>query len=220
MCCALAGPSRTRGCLVPGNAWVGPLGSWTVLGLDLTRPGPVFQSSSSGYTKQLDNHHGRYDEAELDRKFVGMIVAREPYALKDEYVTLDHAASDKTVGQLSVKSSQKTLCEIRFRAAECGNGSGFRINVDTAIFQEAGTFSLGLVLRDCKGQFRERRVGRFLYPDSVFAAKARGVCEAIEWAIDKHMQEVTIKTDSLLTSQAMHKNSSNVLEVGDVLQRF
>lgn len=59
---------------------------------------------------------------------------------------------------------------------------------------------------------------RLQNPDSVFAAKASGVCESLSWIAGKGIKNVTFETDSLLTVQALQRGTGNQLEVGHVLQ--
>ncbi|KAL8145306.1 hypothetical protein AgCh_003483 [Apium graveolens] len=56
-----------------------------------------YRSIRSGYARQPNAAPGPYNEEEFDRKFVGSIVVKEPYELKEEYAALDHAAQDSSV---------------------------------------------------------------------------------------------------------------------------
>lgn len=117
--------------------------------------------------------------------------------------------------RIAILSSEKLAGVQKWCPPEEGK---FKINVDAAVVGEAETCSVGMVLRDCRGQFLEGKVMNFLNPESVFAAEARGVCEALLWAKERDLQNVIIETDSLLTVRALRMKSLNVLEVGNVLQ--
>lgn len=95
----------------------------------------------------------------------------------------------------------------------------FKINVDAAVLHEAEVASIGMVIRDHTGLFVEGRVKKLLNQESVFAAEAMGVCEAVDWAIEKQLQDITIETDSLLIVRALQTRSMNALEVGNILQK-
>lgn len=60
-----------------------------------------------------------------------------------------------------------------------------KINVDAAVQREIEVASIGMVIRDHKGTFVEGRVRKLLNQDSVFAVEAMGVCEAVDWAVEK-----------------------------------
>lgn len=94
-----------------------------------------------------------------------------------------------------------------------------KINVDAAIRMEAEIYTLGMVVRDWQGRFIAGKVMKLRNFDSVFAAEARGVCKALEWAVEMGVQFVTIETDCQLVVRAIQSRMSNVLEVGYVPQR-
>ncbi|XP_074364363.1 uncharacterized protein LOC141705221 [Apium graveolens] len=93
----------------------------------------------------------------------------------------------------------------------------FKVNVDAAIQEGSESFSIGMVIRDHTGTFIEGKVMSFPSPESVFAAEAIGMREALSWIADKGLHKVTFESDSLLTVKALQNREDNQLEVGHIL---
>ena len=93
-----------------------------------------------------------------------------------------------------------------------------KINVDASLSKESDSYAVGMVIRDDKGVFVEGKVTRLEHMEQALDAEARGVLESLRWAVEKGLQRVCVETDSLLTVQALQKNSVGVLEVGHVLE--
>ncbi|KAL8145567.1 hypothetical protein AgCh_003647 [Apium graveolens] len=94
-----------------------------------------------------------------------------------------------------------------------------KVNVDASVFSEADSFSIGMVLRNHHGTLLAGKVLCLPAPVSVFEAEANGIREALSWTMVHQLQgkTVLVETDSLLTVQALHNNTINYLEVGDVI---
>ncbi|XP_074328182.1 uncharacterized protein LOC141666094 [Apium graveolens] len=77
-----------------------------------------------------------------------------------------------------------------------------KVNVDAAVTEGQGFFSVGMVLREV----------------TVFEAEATGILEAVLWAREWTADLVTIESDSLLSVNAVNQNQNCLLELGDFLQ--
>lgn len=85
------------------------------------------------------------------------------------------------------------------------------------LFLKGRLKSIGMVLRDCTGKFLEGRNMRIAGKTPVFEAEVCGVHEAISWVVSAISQPMVIKSDSQLAVDAIQKNSSNHLEIGNIL---
>lgn len=93
-----------------------------------------------------------------------------------------------------------------------------KINVDAYVFAGTSSYSIGMVLRDHLGSFCKARSLRKRGQVSVFEAETQGVLEAIDWGTALGLANVDIDTDFMLTMKAITGNSSNVLEVGNMIE--
>ena len=93
-----------------------------------------------------------------------------------------------------------------------------KVNVDASVFAGAEFFSIGMVLRDCEGQFLEAKTIRLPGITSVMEAETMGVSEALSWLESKDLMHAIVETDSLNTIQALKKQCINRLEVGHIVQ--
>ena len=116
-----------------------------------------------------------------------------------------------------VNSRESTVLKksVSWRPPDAGS---MKINVDASLSKESDSYAVGMVIRDDKGVFVEDKVTRLEHMEQALDAEARGVLESLRWAVEKGLQRVCVETDSLLTVQALQKNSVGVLEVGHVLE--
>lgn len=75
-------------------------------------------------------------------------------------------------------------------------------------------------MRDHKGDFIAGKNLRLPGKVSVFEAEAMGVREALSWIGEQNVNGATVvlELDSLLTMQAVNGHTSNLLEVGEVIE--
>ncbi|KAK1404146.1 hypothetical protein POM88_003751 [Heracleum sosnowskyi] len=72
-----------------------------------------------------------------------------------------------------------------------------KCNVDASFYPGTATFTIGMVVRDCRGEFVEGRSMTLMSPDSVFEAECIGVREALSWVLSRgDNREVVVETDS------------------------
>ncbi|KAL8105033.1 hypothetical protein AgCh_028992 [Apium graveolens] len=96
----------------------------------------------------------------------------------------------------------------------------FKCNVDASFYPGADTFSVGMVIRDCRGSFLEGKCMTLKSPASVFEAECIGVREALSWVQSRDDRcEVVLETDSLLTVDAIKGTKEYRLEVDHVVDQ-
>ncbi|XP_074346363.1 uncharacterized protein LOC141685142 [Apium graveolens] len=91
-----------------------------------------------------------------------------------------------------------------------------KINVDAHVITGLSWFSCGLIIRDHEGRFNRARTRKDAGGVSVVEAEARGVLEAIRWAISLGLYGVDIESDSKNSVHAINKIVENYLKVGVV----
>ncbi|KAL8134373.1 hypothetical protein AgCh_009412 [Apium graveolens] len=93
----------------------------------------------------------------------------------------------------------------------------FKLNVDASVFNNEEFFSLGMVIRNDRGQFVRGKNMCISGKISVMEAEARGVQEAISWIEDLRLEGVYIECDSALVVSAVHDQMKYYLEVGHII---
>ncbi|XP_074352876.1 uncharacterized protein LOC141692031 [Apium graveolens] len=95
----------------------------------------------------------------------------------------------------------------------------YKISVDASVFPGAQTYSVGMVIRDHACAFLGGRTCCFAGQVTVMEAEAMGVREALSWVKDLNKQEekVLIESDAQLVVKHVLGNSTNLLEVGGIL---
>ncbi|KAL8127779.1 hypothetical protein AgCh_014632 [Apium graveolens] len=103
---------------------------------------------------------------------------------------------------------------------KCPDASTIKINVDAPVFQNAQSFTMGMVMRNYLGEFLAGKNLCLPMADSVFKAEALGVREALSWIKDQqlHGTKVLVESDSLLTTKAIEGDKVICLEVGEVIE--
>lgn len=104
---------------------------------------------------------------------------------------------------------------VKWKAPDEGS---LKVNVDASVFAGKESFSVGMVLRDHRGGFCRARNMCSNGAVSVFEAETRGVLAAVRWIMELGIVNVVVECDSMLTVQALQKESPNYLEVGNILQ--
>lgn len=79
-------------------------------------------------------------------------------------------------------------------------------------------FSIGMIIRDHKGEFVRAQTSSRRGEITVFEAEAWGVLQALKWIQELQLGSVDIESDSLLTVNAMTRCAENYLEVGNIIQ--
>lgn len=122
----------------------------------------------------------------------------------------DHTKQSDAASKTNVKTDSKWQAPT--------NGT-LKVNVDASVFPGAQSFTVGMVLRDQRGDFLAGKCATFNMVDSVFEAEAIGVREALSWIneIQIHQAEIIVETDSSLTAKAITGPGTNLLEVGEVI---
>lgn len=111
----------------------------------------------------------------------------------------------------------KTLCS-NIRCWQKPPEGTLKCNVDASFYPGTATFSIGMAIRDCRGEFVEGRNMTLMSPDSVFEAECIGVREALSWIMSRWDNcEIMLETDSLLTVEAVNGTKEFRLEVGHVV---
>ena len=93
-----------------------------------------------------------------------------------------------------------------------------KVNVEASVIEGGSSFSLGMIARDHNRDCCRARTMCCEGVVSVFEAEAKGVLEAMKWAAEAAISNVTFETDSMLTFQAITKGTMNYLEVGNMLE--
>lgn len=92
-----------------------------------------------------------------------------------------------------------------------------KLKVDASVVPGSYSFSLGMVIRNHHGDFIQAKNLRLTGEVTVFEAEARGVLEAIKWLQALQLSSADIETNSLLTVNAIKRQTEYKLEVVDVL---
>lgn len=93
----------------------------------------------------------------------------------------------------------------------------FKLNVDAAVKSGSENFFVGLILCDHLGQFVIGKVVCMKMVSSVFEAEACAIQEGLQWLLSLPHRDVEVKSDSLLSVQALKRHHNNHLEVGFIL---
>ncbi|KAL8111232.1 hypothetical protein AgCh_019083 [Apium graveolens] len=93
-----------------------------------------------------------------------------------------------------------------------------KLNVDAAVKEGQNSFSVGLVLRDDRGQYIAGKTCRFAGSLSVEEAETVAILEGLLWTNELPPGPITIESDSLLSINAIRKGSVNFLEIGHLVQ--
>lgn len=91
-----------------------------------------------------------------------------------------------------------------------------KLNVDAFVIEGAMSFKFKKVLRDHTGHFVNGKNMRFVRVSLVLKAESLGVHEAMSWIFPLTNKPVSIKSDSLLTVNAICKGVEYRLEVGHI----
>lgn len=96
-------------------------------------------------------------------------------------------------------------------------GTVLKINIDAALFTEAGNYSFACMVQDSRGMTLEAitscREGRV----SPATTEAIGVKEALSWIKRKSWQSVVVETDSLMVMQSVRNSVSMLSYFGTVI---
>lgn len=92
-----------------------------------------------------------------------------------------------------------------------------KLNVDASLYMGEESFTLGMVVRNEKGQYINGKNLKLLGSVSVMEAEARGVQEALKWIEELGLQNVILECDSELVVSAIHKEVAYHLEVGHIV---
>lgn len=113
-------------------------------------------------------------------------------------------------------SSELNNVEMRWCPPAAGE---LKVNVDASVHTGQYHFSVGMVVRDHMGQYVRGKTMRFEHGASVLEAELVGIVEALKWIEEASLtMPITLESDSLLSINAIKKNSSNLLEMGDLIE--
>ncbi|XP_074324245.1 uncharacterized protein LOC141661162 [Apium graveolens] len=93
-----------------------------------------------------------------------------------------------------------------------------KMNVDAAIKEGQNSFSVGLVLRDDKGQYIAGKTRHFSGSVQVVEPETISILEGMLWLEDLPTGPIIIECDSLLNVNAINKICLNFLELGHLVQ--
>ena len=100
------------------------------------------------------------------------------------------------------------------------NEGSFKINVDAAVKEGYNSFTVGMVLRNNLGHFLAGRVKKFAGTVTVMEAEMVGITEALSWLQQISVpNQVIIESDSQLCVNAIYRDNSNLLEIGNLIQQ-
>lgn len=125
-----------------------------------------------------------------------------------------NAQIDKREG---MNAGDKSHRQIVHKWAVPGEGQ-CKINVDASAKTGTSAFRIEMVLRNSLDGFCKARVSCYGGEVAVFEAEARGILEALNWAVNLGISSVVIESDSMLSVQAIERGDINLLEVGNVIQ--
>lgn len=94
-----------------------------------------------------------------------------------------------------------------------------KLNVDAAVKEGQNYFSVGLVLRDDRGQYIAGKTRRFAGSVDVAEAETIAILEGLLWVDDFPPGPITIESDSLISVNAIRKGCLNMLELGHLVQQ-
>ncbi|XP_062101909.1 uncharacterized protein LOC133809260 [Humulus lupulus] len=97
------------------------------------------------------------------------------------------------------------------------SAGGIKINVDTAIFSNFGSFSYACIARNEAGNPIEAITSCKQGSMSPELAEVMGIREALSWIKQKKWSNVTIETDCLLVIQALRSNATMASYFGDIV---
>lgn len=92
-----------------------------------------------------------------------------------------------------------------------------KVNVDASIVEGSSHFSVGMVLRDHRGDYLGGKVMKVAAAVSVLEAEAIGIDEALSWISSRTEGRVCVESDSLTAVQAINSQSVYHLEIGHIL---
>lgn len=102
----------------------------------------------------------------------------------------------------------------KWKAPDAGE---YKVNVDASWHQGAGSFSVGMVLRDHSGSFVEGRTISLPQASDVLEAETLGIREALSWVKDMTGRKVSVESDSLVAVNAINGMNKFLLEVGHII---
>lgn len=96
------------------------------------------------------------------------------------------------------------------RTTWCPSKRGwFKVNVDEAVFKEAGQCEVGVVIRNEKGELMSAMCKKIPFPLGALEAEARSAKEGITLARDLELREVMVEGDaSIVMSALVNPNNS------------
>lgn len=96
------------------------------------------------------------------------------------------------------------------RTTWCPSKRGwFKVNVDEAVFKEAGQCEVGVVIRNEKGKLMSAMCKKIPFPLGALEAEARSAKEGITLARDLELREVMVEGDaSIVMSALVNPNNS------------
>lgn len=98
---------------------------------------------------------------------------------------------------------------IRLVAPDTGT---LKLDVDALVYEEAHSFSIGIVARNHQGLFVRSRTQRFAGQISILEAELVGILEALKWSAEFQEQKISIQSDSLLSVQVINDSIKNLPE--------
>lgn len=166
------------------------------------------------------------------RKMIAMVcwaiwTARNDQVWNNKGATVDGVIglARTTLNQWSKAQDRSKVPTAAFLTAEDGSerwskpvGTVLKINVDAALFAEAGKYSSACVVRDTRGQFLEAISSCKLGMVSPEMAEILGVREALSWIKRKSWQRVIVETDSLVVTQSIRSSVSMVSYFGSIVE--
>lgn len=148
-----------------------------------------------------------------DKTVTPVVAMQFSLSVLSDWIAAKHSGSKPSVRPQRDATNQQPGI---WKPPDAGN---YKINVDASVFPGAQTYSLGMVMRDHAGAFLGGRTCCFEGQVTVMEAEAMGVREALSWVKDLNKQEekVLIESDAQLVVKHVLGNSSNLLEVGGIL---
>lgn len=93
----------------------------------------------------------------------------------------------------------------------CPEVGEFKINVDASVFMGENYFSVGMVLRNHKGEYINGKTLCFTGQVSVMEADLVDILEGLLWAEELNSGAIKVESDSKLSIEAINNNAVNLL---------
>lgn len=124
-------------------------------------------------------------------------------------------AQKKKVQKTSHRQEERRQHDLNWTAPVEGL---WKLNVDASVFEGSGSFSIGMAIRDHRGNFLQGRTMRFAGEVNVVEAELVRILEALKWTDEFHGQGFIVESDSLLSVQAVKGSRQNFLEAGVLIE--